>query len=87
VLVGDPVLGEQRGQLRLRHPGPPRLRPVAHVDDALHARGIELGREGAGHQAFVADGPDGGHVLTVRRGPRFDEVRRRAGARRQPSFV
>ena len=61
VLVGDAVVAEQLAEPRLRHPGPARLRPEAHVDHALHARRLEFGDEFGREQLLVADGPDRGH--------------------------
>src|SRR4051794_19331102 len=58
VLIGDAVLRKQGAEPRLRHALPAGLRPVAHVDEPADARVLELGRERAGQQPLVADGPE-----------------------------
>ena len=58
VLVGDAPLAECRAQPRLRQPRPPRLRPVADVDQPLDAGRLELGDQLRQQQPFVADRPE-----------------------------
>jgi hypothetical protein len=65
------MLAEQVTEAGLGHARPARLRPLAHVDYALHARREELADQLGWEQALVADRPDRGHgrllTLTGRR--------------------
>jgi len=77
VLVRDPVVGEQLAETGLRHPGPARLRPEAHVDQPLDTRRLQLGDELSGQEPLVPDRPDRGQARTPPR-----SARRTGGGRR-----